>query len=124
MDMYEVFAQNPLLAILRNVPKEITLNYAGAILRGGVKVFEVALNSPDALEQITLLDVYRAVECVEDGQLFHFHEDPNVLCPVGRNIHGILDQKLEAVQAAMEAELKKTTLNDLVENAYRRIGQN
>ena len=76
------------------------------------------------LEQITLLDVYRAVECVEDGQLFHFHEDPNVLCPVGRNIHGILDQKLEAVQAAMEAELKKTTLNDLVENAYRRIGQN
>ena len=55
MDMYEVFAQNPLLAILRNVPKEITLDYAGAILRGGVKVFEVALNSPDALEQITLL---------------------------------------------------------------------
>ena len=47
MDMYEVFAQNPLLAILRNVPKEITLDYAGAILRGGVKVFEVALNSPD-----------------------------------------------------------------------------
>lgn len=42
MDMYEVFAQNPLLAILRNVPKEITLDYAGAILRGGVKVFEVA----------------------------------------------------------------------------------
>ena len=26
MDMYEVFAQNPLLAILRNVPKEITLD--------------------------------------------------------------------------------------------------
>ena len=76
------------------------------------------------LEQITLLEVYRAVECVEDGQLFHFHEDPNVLCPVGRNIHSVLDQKLEAVQAAMEAELKKTTLNDLVENAYRRIGQN
>ena len=45
MDMYEVFAQNPLLAILRNVPKEITLDYAGAIRKGGVKVFEVALNS-------------------------------------------------------------------------------
>lgn len=55
MDMYEVFAQNPLLAILRNVPEEITLDYAGAILEGGVKVFEVALNSPDALTQITLL---------------------------------------------------------------------
>lgn len=64
MDMYEVFAQNPLLAILRNVPKEITLDYAGAILRGGVKVFEVALNSPDALEQITLLHKTYGSKCL------------------------------------------------------------
>lgn len=54
----------PLLAILRNVPKEITLNYAGAILRGGVKVFEVALNSPDALEQITLLHKTYGSKCL------------------------------------------------------------
>ena len=64
MDMYEVFAQNPLLAILRNVPKEITLDYAGAILRGGVKVFEVALNSPDALEQIILLHKTYGSKCL------------------------------------------------------------
>ena len=44
------------------------------------------------LEEITLLDVYNAVECVETGQLFHFHENPNQKCPVGRNIHAILDQ--------------------------------
>ena len=64
MDMYEVFAQNPLLAILRNVPKEITLDYAGAIRKGGVKVFEVALNSPDALEQITMLRKAYGDECL------------------------------------------------------------
>ena len=64
MDMYEVFAQNPLLAILRSVPKEITLDYAGAILRGGVKVFEVALNSPDALEQITMLHKAYGGQCL------------------------------------------------------------
>ena len=64
MDMYEVFAQNPLLAILRNVPKEITLDYAGAIRKGGVKVFEVALNSPDALEQITMLRKAYGGECL------------------------------------------------------------
>ena len=64
MDMYEVFAQNPLLAILRNVPKEITLDYAGAILKGGVKVFEVALNSPDALEQITMLHKAYGGQCL------------------------------------------------------------
>ena len=39
------------------------------------------------LSEITFLDIYRAVECVEDNTLFHFHENPNEKCPVGRNIH-------------------------------------
>ena len=42
------------------------------------------------LQEITLLDVYRAVDCVEEKALFHFHENPNMSCPVGRNIHNIL----------------------------------
>lgn len=50
------------------------------------------------LDQITFLDVYRAVECVDHGDLFHFHENPNEHCPVGRNIHRILDGKLRQVQ--------------------------
>ncbi len=65
------------------------------------------------LEEITFLDVYRAVECVEKGELFHFHENPNTSCPVGRNIHHILDDKLFRVQAAMEKELASITLEDL-----------
>ncbi len=52
MDMYEIVAKNPLLAILRNIPLEKTLDYTQAILDGGVHLFEVALNSPNALEQI------------------------------------------------------------------------
>lgn len=55
MDMYSIVSQNPLLGILRNVPKEKTLDYAEAAVRGGVAFFEVALNSPDALAQITML---------------------------------------------------------------------
>ncbi|MBO4432737.1 MAG: bifunctional 4-hydroxy-2-oxoglutarate aldolase/2-dehydro-3-deoxy-phosphogluconate aldolase [Clostridia bacterium] len=55
MDLRKVIEDNPLLAIMRNVPLEITLDYAKAIIDGGVNFFEVALNSPDALEQISLL---------------------------------------------------------------------
>lgn len=65
------------------------------------------------LDDITFLDIYRAVECVGSEQLFHFHENPNPDCPVGRNIHHILDDKLFRVQAAMEAELASITLADL-----------
>ena len=66
------------------------------------------------LEEITLLDLYNAVECVNGGGLFHFHESPNQLCPVGRNIHAVLDGRLEEVQAAMEREMSSVTMRDIL----------
>ena len=72
-------------------------------------------------EEITFLDIYRAVECVEEGTLFHFHENPNPSCPAGRNIHRILDGRLEQVQAAMERELAGITLADVMRDADRCV---
>ncbi len=66
-----------------------------------------------ALSEITFLDVYKAVECAPDEELFHFHENPNQECPVGRNIHHVLDDKLTRIQKAMEDELSKITLDDV-----------
>ncbi len=71
--------------------------------------------------QITLLEIYRAVDCVESGDLFHFHEDPNTQCPVGRNIHAVLDNKLIKMQEAFENEMKKTTLSDILEETKQLI---
>lgn len=45
MDMYSVVKENPILAILRNIPLEYTVDYAQAIVDGGISFFEVALNS-------------------------------------------------------------------------------
>ena len=64
------------------------------------------------LGEITLYDVYRAVDCVE-GELFHFHENPNPDCPVGKNIHALLDKHLADAQLAMEQPLRSVTLADL-----------
>ncbi|MEG1502070.1 MAG: Rrf2 family transcriptional regulator [Synergistaceae bacterium] len=65
------------------------------------------------LNEITLLDIYRAVECISTGELFHFHDTPNPECPVGKNIHTVLDDKLKRVQEAMEKELSSITLLDI-----------
>ena len=65
------------------------------------------------LEEITFYDVYEAIEPVENGDLFNFHASPNAQCPVGRNIHALLDDKLKAIQLAMENEMKKYTIDDL-----------
>ena len=65
------------------------------------------------LAQISFLDIYNAVECIGHGELFHFHENPNPHCPVGGNIHKMLDGKLLQVQQAMERELKSITLAEI-----------
>mgnify|MGYP002569870152 CR=1 FL=1 len=75
------------------------------------------------LGEITLLDIYRAVECVGGDKLFHFHENPNTDCPVGRNIHRILDDKLDRVQDAMENELASITLEDVRRDTRAYIDQ-
>ena len=69
---------------------------------------------------ITLYDVYKAVDSM-DGDMFHFHENPNPACPVGRNIHAVLDAHLADAQAAMENELKKVTLLDLAKDLASKI---
>ncbi len=55
MKMREIVKENPILAILRGVDDEILFDYAEAIINGGVNFFEVALNSPGALTQISAL---------------------------------------------------------------------
>ena len=65
------------------------------------------------LTAITFYDVYEAIEPVENGDLFRFHENPNPECPVGRNIHALLDRELQAIQSAMEDEMKRYTVEDL-----------
>lgn len=73
------------------------------------------------LDEITFYDVYRAVECVDDRGLFHFHENPSIRCPVGRNIHRALDGKLQKVQDAMEAELRRITVADVESDIRKEV---
>ena len=63
MDTYDLVSKHPLLAILRNVPLEKTIDYAEAAVQGGAPFFEVALNSPHALEQITMLRTHFGDRC-------------------------------------------------------------
>ena len=66
------------------------------------------------LDHITLLDLFQAVQAVPKD-FFAFHDNTNANCPVGENIHNILDQYLANIQEAMNQEMKKTTLQTLFE---------
>ena len=81
----------------------------------------VTLKRP--LDEITFLDVYRAVECSPEEELFRFHENPNPNCQVGRNIHQVLDGKLRQVQSAMENELANIRISDVTQEMQERISK-
>ena len=94
--------------IIRNILSQLRKAGLITVARG---TGGITINRP--LSDITFYDVYEAIEPVENGDLFHFHESPNPNCPVGRNIHELLDGKLRSIQSAMESEMKKYTLSDL-----------
>lgn len=71
--------------------------------------------------EISLLDVYKSIEPLEQDKLFSFHKNPNPQCPVGRNIHNILDWRLLSVQQAMENKLESMKLSDILTDLQKLI---
>jgi Rrf2 family protein len=63
-------------------------------------------------QQITLLDIYQAVE---SRGVFSLHRHPpNRHCPVGVNIGPVLNQVLDEVDSAVEGVLANITIKDVV----------
>ncbi|UFP94357.1 Rrf2 family transcriptional regulator [Gloeobacter morelensis] len=61
--------------------------------------------------EITLLDVFRAVE---EPRLFSWHRNcPDQECFIGRNIQKVLRRTTDRAQAALEAELQKVTIAEV-----------
>ena len=64
-------------------------------------------------ENITLYDIYTAVESVK-GKLFRLHPNPNPKCVVGKNINHALGGFLEEIQKSLEENLKAVKLSDII----------
>lgn len=56
--MTQLFTEKKICAILRNVSDGLLLDYAKACVNGGVTLFEVAMNTPSAADQIRRLTVF------------------------------------------------------------------
>ena len=121
-----------ILTLIAHSPKECTGDFiAGSVntnpviirkIMGMLKKAELVEVRPGVggasllreADRITLLDVLRAVEVIEDDSLFNFHDEPNVNCPVGRNIEAALRKEMLEAQTLMEKKLNQVTLEDLI----------
>lgn len=89
------------------------LKKAGLVkVQPGIAGAELSKN----LSRITLLDVYKAVNVVQEKELFGVHEKPNPACPVGRNIQNALEPLLSTAQLALEKALANVTVEDVVKD--------
>ncbi|GGR12520.1 Rrf2 family transcriptional regulator [Deinococcus ruber] len=118
-----------ILSLLNHSPEPISSEYiagsvgvnpvvirsvTGMLRRGGLLhtqrgVMGAQLTRPP--EQISLLDVYRAVNA--PGSVLKVHQHPNPACPVGARIQGVLDDVFGQAQAALEARLATVFLSDI-----------
>ena len=62
------------------------------------------------------VEVYHAVQSRDD--LFSIHENTNPNCTVGKNIQHTLEESFHRAQLAMENELAKQSLHDIIKHLF------
>jgi DNA-binding IscR family transcriptional regulator len=93
------------------------LKNAGLVkVRPGIAGAELAKD----LSDIKLFDVYKAVNVVQEKELFSIHEHPNPDCPVGRNIQNAIVPLFSIAQTALEKALGSVTIEDVVKDIIEK----
>lgn len=62
--MKQLFEKHKICAILRGLPENVYLPYAKAAYQGGIRIFEVAMNSENAVRQIEMLNTNMGEDAV------------------------------------------------------------
>ncbi|GHU31215.1 transcriptional regulator [Spirochaetia bacterium] len=70
---------------------------------------------------ITMRDIYLAVNPIKDGKLFKIHKNTEPCCPVGGNILMLLEPVFFNAQSAMENNLMQSTLQDVLNTLNTKL---
>ncbi len=71
------------------------------------------------LNEITLYRICKAIEPEFVSKLFGIHSLPSQLCPVGKNIHSVLDCSYQKIGNDLCDSLESITLKDIISD-YRK----
>lgn len=104
------------------------------IIRGVMKQLQSAglietQRGPGGLEimkpfsDITLWDIYAAVETDSEASIFRFHEHSNPKCPIGRNIHVGLERHFSDIDAAFRIALTSKNMQMIYDTTLEKINE-
>ena len=88
--------------------------------RRGVSGFRLVMKPED----ISLLDIYKAVMETDSVHLFDLHQNPNDACIVGHNIRPVLGDMFRDMEESVEKRLQGMTLADCIDNMQEYIRKN
>ena len=100
-------------------------NLFGALQKAGILSVArgtggaVLLRSP---EEITVWDVYAALESDEKHELLGMHPNPSPQCPVGSRIRSVLQEPYDEIFTAMRKKMREITLQDLLDRWREQAG--
>lgn len=75
-------------------------------------------------DQITLLDIYKAVEVVDhDGELFNIRDESNSSCQITSSLSANICETLNEAQQMMEQYLAQISLQQLLDQSFHSLAQ-
>lgn len=98
---------------IRRIIQQLKTAKILSVTRGNIGSIKITKE----LKYISFYDIYEAVESTTKNKLFSFHKNPNPNCPIGKNIHNLLDSKLQTIQESLELEMKNKSLQDVFDEA-------
>lgn len=69
-------------------------------------------------ENITIWDVYKAVDTTSLEDLVGLHPNPSPICPVGKNIYALLEKPYSTIAKSVKQAMSSCTLKQLLDD-YR-----
>lgn len=73
------------------------------------------------LEDITLYRVCSALEPDFLNKLIGIHSAPSPLCPVGKNIHSVLDASYDGIRDALQVSLQSISMKEIMDYYHKLI---
>ena len=71
-----------------------------------------------SLDEITLYRICNAIEPDFLNKLIGIHASPSCLCPVGRNIHGVLDSSYQNVREDLQKSLQNISMEEIMDQYH------
>jgi DNA-binding IscR family transcriptional regulator len=72
-------------------------------------------------EDVTIWDVYQAVDTVSPKELIGLHPNPSAKCPVGSKIYDLLEKPYDAVADSVKTAMSRYTLQQIVDDYYASL---